>query len=142
MERVLLMIGAGLTVAMLIFAAVGPPGGSGIGGLPQQAPADPWFQDKVVHNPKTVLVEFGATWCGPCKALAPTLDRLEQSHSANLDVVQIDVDEHPALAAHYSISSIPAMLVFKNGQLVDSMRGSPPPDEAFDVLSRWIQPRL
>ena len=70
-----------------------------------------------------VLVDFWATWCGPCMMLAPTVEEIAKENEGALIVGKVNVDEQPALAAQFGIASIPTLLLFKDGQLVDTMIG-------------------
>lgn len=80
------------------------------------------FQSKVLDNEKTVLVDFSATWCGPCKAQLPILEKFAALHE-NIEVVKVDIDDDPALATKYGVRGIPAMLLFKKGAKVASKLG-------------------
>lgn len=73
------------------------------------------FQEKVLSNPKPVLVDFYADWCGPCKMLAPVVEQLSNETDA-FEVVKLNVDDAPDLAARYGVMSIPTLIVFKNGE--------------------------
>lgn len=73
------------------------------------------FQEKVLENSGTVLVDFYADWCGPCKMLAPTIHEIASEHS-EITVGKVNVDESPELAGAFGISSIPTIMVFKNGE--------------------------
>jgi thioredoxin 1 len=84
------------------------------------------FDQEVINNEKTVLVDFWAEWCGPCRAVSPILDQIASEHSDKLDIVKLNVDEHPALAAKYQITSIPAMKVFQKGEVVKTVIGAKP----------------
>lgn len=75
----------------------------------------------------TVLVDFWAVWCGPCRMLSPTLQRLEDDHGLN--VVKVNIDEQPELAKKFRIMSIPTMLLFKDGQVVRTVVGVKPQAE-------------
>ncbi len=70
-----------------------------------------------------VLVDFWASWCGPCKMLAPTIDEIENDYADRLSVCKVDVDECPELAARFNIYSIPTVLIFKDGEEVEHMIG-------------------
>ncbi|KAB1655394.1 thioredoxin [Pseudoclavibacter chungangensis] len=83
------------------------------------------FQDEIEGTDKTVLVDFWAAWCGPCRQVSPILDQLAEEHE-NLKLVKVDVDAEPQLAAQYGITSIPAMKVFKDGKQVSEFIGSRP----------------
>ena len=80
------------------------------------------FNEEVLQSDKPVLVDFWATWCMPCKMLAPTLEALS-SESTDFVVGKVDIDENPELAQQYRIMSIPTLLVFKNGKVTASAVG-------------------
>jgi len=80
------------------------------------------FESVVLKNEKTVLVDFWANWCGPCKMLAPVLDELAAAHP-EIEVAKVDVDENPELAMMYRIAAIPAIMIFKDGKLVNQSVG-------------------
>ena len=80
------------------------------------------FREKVLENSGTVLVDFWANWCGPCRMLGPVLEQLAAGHP-EVTVAKVDVDENMGLAAAYGVESIPMLLVFKNGQLVNKSVG-------------------
>ncbi len=84
------------------------------------------FEQEVINNEKTVMVDFWAEWCGPCRAVSPILDQIAHEHADKLDIVKLNVDDHPALAAKYQITSIPAMKVFQNGEVVKTVIGAKP----------------
>lgn len=79
------------------------------------------FEQEVLRADKPVLVDFWAAWCGPCRMLAPVLEEL--AGEADFRIVKVDVDAEPALAMQFSIESIPTLLVFRNGQLVNKSVG-------------------
>lgn len=80
------------------------------------------FNEKVLSNPKPVLVDFFATWCGPCKRLAPLLEEIAESNS-DFEIYKLDVDESGDIAEQYNIMSVPTMLVFKNGEQTNKLVG-------------------
>lgn len=82
------------------------------------------FDREVLQNTKTVLVDFWAEWCGQCRNLAPILDELASQHADKLDVVKLDVDENPELALKFQVISLPALKVFKEGDVVHSSFGA------------------
>ncbi len=80
------------------------------------------FENEVIKSERTVLVDFWATWCGPCKMLAPELEKLAAAHP-EIDVAKVNVDENPDLAAAYHIAAIPTLLLFKGGKLAGQSVG-------------------
>lgn len=84
------------------------------------------FEAEVLNNEKTVLVDFWAEWCGPCRAVSPILDQIASEHSEKLDIVKVNVDENPQLAMKYQITSIPAMKVYQGGEVVKTVIGAKP----------------
>ncbi|MBQ6947002.1 MAG: thioredoxin [Clostridia bacterium] len=81
------------------------------------------FEEIVLGAEVPVLVDFWATWCGPCMMLAPTVEEIAKENEGALIVGKVNVDEQPALAMQFGIASIPTLLLFKDGQLVDTMIG-------------------
>ncbi len=84
------------------------------------------FNDNVVNSDKPVLVDFWATWCGPCRAIAPTIEQVANEFDGRALVGKVDVDENPDVAMQYGVRSIPTLLFFKDGQVVDQLIGAVP----------------
>ena len=84
------------------------------------------FSEVVLESEIPVLVDFWAAWCGPCRAVAPILDQIASEQSGKLVIAKLNVDENPDIASRYSISSIPAMKVFENGEIVREILGAMP----------------
>lgn len=82
--------------------------------------------DSVVNNEKPVLVDFWAEWCGPCKMIGPLVEELATDYEGRAVVAKINVDENPNVTARYGVRSIPTLLVFKKGQIVDKQIGAVP----------------
>jgi thioredoxin 1 len=93
------------------------------------------FDQAVLQADGPVLVDFYADWCGPCQRLAPVLDRVAQDLTDGR-IVKIDVDNSPGLAARYNVQSIPTLLVFVDGQVVERTRGVQSEQELRDLLQR------
>ncbi|HGX1590812.1 TPA: thioredoxin [Staphylococcus aureus] len=84
------------------------------------------------------LVDFWATWCGPCKMIAPVLEELAAEYEGKADILKLDVDENPSTAAKYEVMSIPTLIVFKDGQPVDKVVGFQPKENLAEVLDKHL----
>src|SRR5262245_29667817 len=102
------------------------------------AVTDQSFEQEVLQSPVPVLVDFWAAWCGPCKAIAPTVDQMAVEDAGKLKVVKVDVDSNMEVSNRYGILSMPALVLFKNGQVVEKLVVALPKPV---VVSR-IQPHL
>ncbi|GAB3136479.1 thioredoxin [Marisediminicola antarctica] len=87
---------------------------------------DETFQDLVLSSDKTILVDFWAEWCGPCRAVSPILDQIGAEHADKIQIVKLNVDNNPQTAAKYQITSIPAMKVYRGGEVVKTVIGAKP----------------
>ena len=81
------------------------------------------FQTEVLESKVPVLVDFWAEWCGPCRMVAPVLEKLQEEYSEKIKIVKLNIDNFPALAEKYDVQSIPNMVLFKNGTEVDRIIG-------------------
>ena len=93
------------------------------------------FKSDVLGSDKPVLVDFWATWCGPCKMIAPVLEEIAGEHGDKLSVVKVDIDQNPATARDYQVMSIPTLLVFQDGKPVKQIVGAKPKAALLDDLS-------
>ena len=91
-----------------------------------KAVTDASFASDVLGNEKTVLVDFWAAWCGPCRMVGPILDEIQSENGDKITVLKLNVDENPNLAMEYQITSIPAMKVFNKGQVEKTIIGAKP----------------
>jgi len=90
------------------------------------AVTDAEFEGKVLNSESPVLVDFWAEWCGPCKMIAPMVDELAEEFDGQMAFVKVDVDSNPITAVKYGIRSIPALLIFRDGQPIDQIIGAIP----------------
>ena len=95
---------------------------------------DSIFDEKVLKSDMPVLVDFWAEWCGPCKAIAPSLEELSEEMASKLKIVKINVDENPSISQTYSIRSIPALMIFKDGEKISEKMGALPKS----ALQSWV----
>jgi len=96
------------------------------------------FEEEVLKSEIPVMVDFWAEWCGPCKALAPTVDVIAGDYAGKMKVFKLDVQSEAAVASKYGVSSIPTLLIFKGGEVVERIVGLKPKQE---IASR-IDPLL
>jgi len=104
-----------------------------------QAVTEATFEDVVLNSEKPILVDFWAVWCGPCRAVSPILDQIAEENPDKLEVVKLNVDENPQLAVKYQITSIPAMKVFKGGEVVKTVIGAKPKAALEADLAEFLQ---
>lgn len=93
------------------------------------------FEKEVVHSELPVMIDFWASWCGPCKMLAPVVAELAKELDGKAKVGKVNVDEQPELAAAFQISSIPTVVVVKNGKMTQSSVGVRPKQQLLEMLS-------
>ena len=100
--------------------------------------SDASFPTEVLSSDKPVLVDFWATWCGPCKMVAPVLEQIAAEHPADLTIAKLDVDANSETAAKFSVSSIPTLILFKHGEEVKRIIGAQPKAAILRELSEAV----
>jgi thioredoxin 1 len=103
------------------------------------AVTDADFEQQVLKAEQPVLVDFWATWCGPCRMVAPVLEQIAEEADGKLTVVKMDVDQNQNTPARFGIRSIPTMLLFKDGQQVDTIIGYKPKQALLTQLGRNVE---
>jgi thioredoxin 1 len=96
------------------------------------------FEQDVLKSSVPVLVDFWATWCGPCKIIAPHIDALAEEYAGKVKVRKVDVEEEPEIAQRYAVTSIPTLMFFKEGKLVDQMIGAYPKSAIASKLENLL----
>jgi thioredoxin 1 len=84
---------------------------------------DDGFEEKVLKSEKPIMVDFWAPWCGPCKAIAPTIEALEKTYGDQMTFAKVNVDENPLSPSKYGVQAIPTLIFFKNGEVADQITG-------------------
>jgi thioredoxin 1 len=99
---------------------------------------DQSFEADVLGNPRPVIVEYWAQWCGPCRMVGPVLAEIAEEHADKLDVVKLNIDENPATAQKYQIMAVPMMNVFSGGEVVKQVLGAKPKSALLRDFSDFI----
>lgn len=96
------------------------------------------FEREVLHSEIPVLVDFWASWCGPCQMLSPIIDALSQEYEGRFKIGKINVDEQSELAANYAVVSIPTLLIFKDGKMEERLVGVRSQDDLAELLDQYL----
>ena len=96
------------------------------------------FEEKVLKSDVPVLIDFWATWCGPCKQIGPTIEQIATEYAGKAKVFKVDVDSEGELAGQYGVMSIPALFVFKGGKVVESVVGAMPKPSIAALIDRAL----
>ncbi len=95
------------------------------------------FEAEVSQSALPVLVDFWATWCGPCMQLSPTIDALATEFSGKVKIGKVNIDQNRALPVKYRVNAIPTLMIFKGGQLVETMQGAQSKDKLAAMLTKY-----
>lgn len=96
------------------------------------------FDAEVLQNSGSILVDFWASWCGPCRMVGPIVDELADDYDGKMKVGKVNVDEQASLAAKYGVQTIPTLMVFKNGEPVDKLIGGTDKDTLEEMMDKYI----
>ena len=96
--------------------------------------SDATFEADVLRSSRPVLVDFWAEWCGPCKMIGPSLEELAKEYGEKVTIAKVNIDESPSVASRYNVRSIPALMVFKGGQVAASRIGAMPKNK----IKEWV----
>lgn len=99
---------------------------------------DASFKSEVLDSPIPVLVDFWATWCAPCRQIAPALEALASEYKGKVKIAKVDVDENNQFAEQFGIRSIPTLLMFKGGKVVDQVMGSGPKSKFEETIKKAL----
>ena len=99
---------------------------------------DATFEEDVLKSETPVLVDFWAPWCGPCRMLAPTVDAIAEEYEGKVKVGKVNTDENPQIATQHQINSIPTLMIFKGGEIVERLVGAIPKEKITEKLDAHL----
>lgn len=102
------------------------------------AVSDDTFEEEVIKSELPVLVDFWAAWCAPCQMIVPAVEKIAQDYNGRLKVVKLNVDENMKATVKYSVRSIPTLLLFKQGEIKETVVGALPQDKIISIISKHI----
>ena len=100
--------------------------------------SDDTFESVVLKSDTPVLIDFWATWCAPCKAIAPTLEELAKDYDGKVKIVKMNVDDNPSTPGKYGVRGIPTLILFKGGEIVDQLVGAIPKAQIKDLVEKGL----
>jgi len=100
--------------------------------------SDDGFEKDVLQSDLPVLVDFWASWCAPCKAIAPVVDALADQYDGKVKIAKLNVDENPATPGQFGVRGIPTLILFKDGQVVDQVVGAAPKNQLEGLLNKAL----
>ena len=96
------------------------------------------FEGEVLKSSQPVLIDFWATWCGPCRAIAPVVEQLAKEYDGKIKVGKVDIDAHPKTPTQYDVRSIPTLLLFKDGKVIGQIVGAAPRPKIEDLIKKAL----
>ncbi|MDD4210933.1 MAG: thioredoxin [Clostridia bacterium] len=100
--------------------------------------SDKDFAEVVLKSEKPILVDFYADWCGPCKMIAPILEQVAETLGEDATIAKLNVDDNPQISRTYMVMSIPTMIIFKNGQIMEKLVGLRPENALLETIKKYI----
>lgn len=99
---------------------------------------DSSFEAEILKSNTPALVDFWATWCAPCKAIAPIIEEMTETYAGKVKIAKMNVDENPATPGKYGVRGIPTLILFKNGQVVDQLVGAVPKNQVKALIDKAL----